>query len=710
MGLFSIFSGGKVSGESEKAIERNDNLGPAVDVLDKKGSTEILTSKDLAAALRGGSSTAGVSVSPDSAMRYVTVWACIRLLAESIAQMPVHLYRKLPDGSKERISDISLADILSATPNSWQTAFEYFEFMVTSLCLRGNHYSFINRIGSGNVAELIPLLPQRTSLIRNGYEFSYRTIFEDGTTETLPQEKIHHVRGLTLDGFNGVSPITYQRNAIGLGVGAENHGARLFRNGAMPAGTLTHPSALSDEAYARIRKSWKETHGGEEQGGVAVLEEGLKFDKISMSNEDAQYLEVRQFQRTEICSIYRVPPHMIGDLTKSSFSNITQQSLEMVKYTFLPWVRRIESAISRDLLTPRDRERGLYVEFLVSGLERADIEQRYRSYNIGIMSGILSPNECRAMENRNPRPGGDIYLAPLNMVDSTEGMPKDNGDGNPDNPDNPDNQGDEPPPRKVKSITMAVPAPPGKTLITKGVLAREQLRETFKTRFQVLAKALVLHENGELRQAITDEADNGQLGRAFAGKMETLYRQLPDYIRNQFLGLMREYAVAVRNAALAEIDSDHAIDPALLSTFVEEILVTFTERHIGSSEGQLAAIINETMAEELPAAIEQRLSEWDATRPEKIGDRESVQQESAVALWVWEAAGISKLQWQLRGSKSCPFCKALSGKIVGMGQPFIDAGDFTPEGHEQSPLKVRGPKKHTPLHRGCVCVITPVRD
>jgi len=707
MGIFSRFRGGGHVSETEKAVEINDGLGPAVDVFDKKGSTEILTSKDLAILMQGQSSTAGVSVGPDNAMRYVTVWACIRLLAESIAQMPIHLYRKLPDGSKQRIGDIPLADILCAAPNSWQTAFEYIEFVVTALCLRGNHYAFINRLGSGQLAELIPLLPQGTSLIRKGYEISYRVTFEDGSIEILPQEKIHHVRGLSLDGFTGVSPITFQRNAIGLGMAAENHGAHLFRNGAMPAGTLSHPAQLTDEAYKRIKKSWQETHGGEKQGGVAVLEEGLKFDKITMSNEDAQYLEVRQFQRTEICSIYRVPPHMIGDLTKSSFSNITQQSLEMVKYTFLPWVRRLESAISRDLLTPQDRKRGLYVEFLVSGLERADIEQRYRSYNIGIMSGILSPNECRTMENRNPRPGGDIYLAPLNMVDSTEGMPKAGGEND---PDNEEGQGGDPPQLKTKSITGAVPALLGKAPVTKGVLAREQLRETFAPRFLALAKALVLHETGELRKALAEElAGSSQLGRSFAVRMETIYRQLPDYIRNQFLGLMREYAVAVRKAALVEIDSDHEIEPDLLAKFVEEILVSFTSRHIGSSEGQLAAIINEAVLEDLPEEIEKRLAEWDATRPEKIAGREPVQQESAVSRFVWMSAGIAKLQWQRRGAKSCPFCQALNGKIVGIGEPFLGEGDFTPEGHEASALKVRGPKLHAPIHKGCICIIKPVR-
>lgn len=712
MGILSLFTGDiNINGKGARITEQGDRPGPAVTQLESKGASDVVTSKDLALMLQGSTSSAGVGVSPASAMRYVTVWACVRLLAESIAQMPCHLYRKMPDGSKERVTDHPLADLLSFKPNSWQTPFEYIEFLITALCLRGNHYAFINRLGSGAIAELIPLLPQSVALQRKGYELRYQVRFEDGSTDTFTQDKIHHVRGLSLDGFTGVSPITYQRNAIGLGIAAEQHGSTIFRNGAMPAGSLTHPAQLSDEAYKRIKKSWQETHGGDKQGGVAVLEEGLKFEKITMSNQDAQYLEVRGFQRTEICSIFRIPPHMIGDLSKSSFSNITQQSLEMVKYTFLPWVRRLESAIGRDLLSDQDRRRGLYVEFLVSGLERADIEQRYKSYNIGIMSGILSPNECRAMENRNPRPGGDIYLAPLNMVDSTDGMPdlsNDTASGNdPEDPDGSDNTDTTNKSLTIKSITTAVPALLGKALVTKGVLAREQLRETFKPRFQALAAALVFHETGELRQALAD--GDGQAGPAFSARMTNLYQQLPSYIRAQFLGLMREYAVAVRKAALAEIDSDLAIDPAELAKFVEDILVSFTARHIGASEGQLAALINDTILDDIPAALEQRLAEWDATRAEKIAGREPVQQESAVSRFVFMAAGITKLQWQRRGSHSCPYCKALHGKIVGITEHFIGEGDFTPEGHESSPLKVRGPKKHAPIHKGCICVITPVR-
>lgn len=672
-----------------QVAERSLGSGPAVDCFTAKaGDPHILSSRDLADLLSSHASAAGVGVNPNSAMQFSTVWACVRLLAEVMATVPIHVYVKNRDGSKQRVTDSPVAELLNLAPNSWQTVFEYIDFLATSLCMRGNSYAYVNRNGN-RILELIPLVPTNVTPKRKGYEITYQVRFEDGAIDTLPADRIHHIRGLSLDGFTGVSPISYHRNTIGLAMAAENHGGYLFKNGAMPAGALVHPGQLSDEAYTRIRKSWAETHGGDRQGGVAVLEEGLKFEKITMSNEDAQYLEVRQFQRTEICSLYRVPPHMIGDLTKSSFSNITQQSLEMVKYTFLPLARRFELAMRRDLLTKQERAKGMYIEFLFDGLERADIETRFKVYNTGITSGIFSANECRAKENQNPRPGGDLYLMPLNMADSSNGVPA-------------------PAVTPQTKSVAAVPFPPGQALATKGVLAREQLREAFAPRFKALAAGLVQFETNELRAIIKDMG--GQVGPEFSPRSTDLYRRLPEYIRNQFLGLMREYAVAVRKAALAEIDSAHELPADQLTAFIGDLLDSFTLRHIASSEGQLAALINDTVLDELPEVIEQRLSEWDATRADKIAAREPVQQESALSRFVWAAAGITKLQWTRRGSESCPFCRSLHGKIVGITLPFIGQGDFTPEGHEASPLKVRGPKMHAPIHQGCVCVITPVRE
>ncbi len=552
---------------------------------------------------------------------------------------------------------------------------------MTGLNLRGNHYAYLNKSTKGELLELIPFNPASVRVKRDGWDLSY-VVSDGGTQETFPAEKIHHVRGLSLDRFVGVSPITYNRETIGLAVAAEKHGGLTFKNGARPSGVLSFVGTLKDEVYDRVAKAWQANYGGDNRGGTAILENDAKYNPISMSNEDAQYLEVRGFQRTEICSIYRVPPHMIGDLAKSSFSNITQQSLEFAKFTVLPICKRVEAATYRDLLTRKEREQGLYVEFMIAGLERADLEQRMRSYNTGIMSGVYSPNECRRMENLDPRPGGDIYLMPLNMIDSSDGTPKPRSieDGTP-----------------QKSIQH-------KSTFTKGAATREKLRAQYAPKFRTLATALVAYETGEIQQMVEAATAKGEL----SDELQKFYNELPASIKDRFTRLSREYAVQIRTASLAEIDSDQEIDPADLATYVDQVVATMADRHASSSAGQLNALIRDTAEDELPEIIETRLAEWEETRPAKIADRESVQQESALSRWVWVAAGITYLQWTRRGSKSCPFCTDMDGKIVGIEAPFIEKGNYTPPGSEDAAWKVTGPKMHAPLHQGCQCIITPV--
>ena len=386
----------------------------------KEPPEKKMTSADLVEALGLSSfSSSGQMVTVDRAMQVATVYACVRILAESIAQLPAKIYKRNNENGNDILSNGPLWQLVQF-PNSWQNSFEFFEYAMLCLCLRGNFFA-VKNVRRGEVIELLPLRPDAVSVQRENWELFYTYTDATGRSQTVGSDAILHIRGFSLDGIIGLSPIAYMRNSIGLAMSTEAHGARVFKNGGRPGGVLTHPGKLSDEALRHLEMSWSAAHGGENSGGTAILEEGLTYAPIAMTNEDAQYLEARQFQRTEICSIFRIPPHMIGDLTKSSFSNITQQSLEFVKYSVLPWCKRIETAIWRSLLTEKQRADGVYIEFLLDGLERADIKTRYESYQIAINSGILSSNECRKLENRNPREGGDDYLQPLNMTGNAGG-------------------------------------------------------------------------------------------------------------------------------------------------------------------------------------------------------------------------------------------------------------------------------------------------
>jgi len=371
-------------------------------------------------------SASGIHVDADKALMETTVYACVRVLSETISQLPLILYRKQEDG-KERASAHYLYDILHNTPNQFQTSVEFREMMQAHLCLRGNAYAKIISDGVRAVNQLIPLNPDRMRVHINkdgrGIPTRVYEYFEqDGSSSVYLQHEIFHIMGMSLDGIQGVSPIKYQRETIGFRLATNEYGSRFFSNNATPKGVLRHPDAMSDEAFDRLKMSWNAAHKGlSNSHNIAILEEGVEFQPLSINAEDAQWIESQKMSRSEIASMFRVPSHMINDLEKATFSNIEQQSQEFVTYTMQPWARRWEQAIARDLITNRGRTReGLFAEFLFDGLLRGDSEGRAKLYHSLFHVGAMSQNEIRARENLNPIDGGDRHFVPLNMTSSTE--------------------------------------------------------------------------------------------------------------------------------------------------------------------------------------------------------------------------------------------------------------------------------------------------
>ncbi len=364
----------------------------------------------------GAEAESGEFVSPETALRCSAVYSCVGILAESIAQLPLKLYRRTA-GGKEEVEGSPLRRILGWKPNEWQTSFEFREMAMQHLCLRGNFYAYKVTDSRDEVRELLPLHPDQVTVEQQSdWSLAYRITFNGGRQETVDRSRIFHVRYRTLDGVRGISPILYHRDTVGLALTTLRHGSRVFRNGALPTGILQHPGKLSKESLERLRESWEASYGGANSGKTAILEEGMTFTGLTMSNEDMQYLETRSFQVEDIARIYRVPLHMIQSTEKSTSwgSGIENMSLGFVQFTLLPWIRRFESAIWRDLIPDREKD-SLFPEFLVDGLMRGDIKSRYTAYQLAIQNGIMSPNEVRAKENLNPRPGGDDYMSPLNM-------------------------------------------------------------------------------------------------------------------------------------------------------------------------------------------------------------------------------------------------------------------------------------------------------
>lgn len=376
-----------------------------------------------------GFSSSGKHVTERSAMQMTAVYSCVRVLFEAVAGLPLHMYRYTDEGSKEKAVEHPLYFLLHDEPNLEMTSFVFRETLMTHLLLWGNAYAQIIRNGKGEIIALYPLMPDRMKVDRDDHGqlyYEYVVSTDDapvnkGSLVKLFPDEVLHIPGLGFDGLVGYSPIAMAKNAIGLAIAAEEYGSKFYANGAAPSGVLEHPGVLKDPA--RVRESWSETFGGSANSHkVAVLEEGMKYTPISINPSEAQFLETRKFQINEIARIFRVPPHMVGDLEKSSFSNIKQQSLEFVKYTLEPWLIRWEQSLARALLTS-DEKKKYFVKFNVDGLLRGDYQSRMQGYAVGIQNGFMCPNDVRALENMDLIPeekGGWKYMCNGNMIDISD--------------------------------------------------------------------------------------------------------------------------------------------------------------------------------------------------------------------------------------------------------------------------------------------------
>ena len=367
-----------------------------------------------------GRTTSGKPVNERTAMQTTAVYACVRILAEAVASLPLHVYEYQDDGGKKLVHDHPLYYLLHDEPNPEMTSFVFRETLMSHLLIWGNAYAQIIRDGAGRVLGLYPLLPDKMDVQRDDrgniyYVYSRNSdenpMFKEYGDIRLKAEDVLHIPGLGFDGLIGYSPIAMAKNAVGMTLACEEYGASFFANGANPGGILEHPGVLKDPS--KVRESWNSVYRGVNNAHkIAVLEEGMKYQQIGIPPEEAQFLETRKFQINEIARLYRIPPHMVGDLDKSSFSNIEQQSLEFVKYTLDPWVIRWEQSLQRSLLLPGEKGK-YFIKLNVDGLLRGDYQSRMNGYAIGRQNGWLSANDIREMENMNPIPdeqGGNLYL------------------------------------------------------------------------------------------------------------------------------------------------------------------------------------------------------------------------------------------------------------------------------------------------------------
>lgn len=381
------------------------------------------TGRGLIDKIRGGGygpTTAGITVTPDTALTYSAVFACVRVLAESIASLPFITYRRLPGGGKERATDDPRYTLLHDRPNDEMTSAEWREALMVNTTLWGNGYSQVVPSLGGKPVALWPMLSKFMEVRREHGALMYYSSDNSVQEPRLPGDQMLHIKSISLNGLMGISPIRMARQAIGLGMATEVYGAAFFGNGAQPGVVLEHPGKLSDDAYRHLKESWTEAHAGPENAHrPAILEDGVKMDKLTMPNDDAQFLETRKFQVTDIARWFRIQPHMIGDLSDATFSNIEHQGLDFVIHTLRPWLTRIEQPVDWRLFSAAEHGT-YYAEMLVDDLLRGDIQSRYNAYSIAKQWGWMNSDEIRGKENMNPIPGGDVYITPLNYQPLTQ--------------------------------------------------------------------------------------------------------------------------------------------------------------------------------------------------------------------------------------------------------------------------------------------------
>ena len=389
-------------------------------LLGRKGGVQVIdTPEKLAQALGAGYETnAGQRVTTTSAMQQLVVFNCVRVLAESMGMLPCRLLKqtgriRLPATTHR------LYPLITMAPNSYMTAQEFWEMLVACLCLRGNFYAY-KVMALGNVVELLPLSPDIvTPKLKDDWSVEYKVNFKSGE-QTLTQDEIWHVRLFTLDGLNGLNPIAYARQALGLGQAMDAHAAKLFTNGAVTSGVLRTEQQLTDEAFGRLKTEFQGEHMGVANAyKPMILEMGLDWKPISLNAQDTQFIESKKLTEAQICGLFRVPPHLVASMEKMTLNNIEHMGMSFVNYSLVPIMTRIEHRIQVGLLSEKDRLTH-YAKFNAGALMRGDLKGRYESYGKGIQWGILSPNDCRELEDENPRDGGDIYLTPMNMTTNPE--------------------------------------------------------------------------------------------------------------------------------------------------------------------------------------------------------------------------------------------------------------------------------------------------
>lgn len=647
----------------------------------------------------GGEPTStGITVGQENALRVSVVYACVRVISEDVAKLPLILYRRTRDGGKERAIDHPLYRLLHDEPNPVMTSFTLRQLAQASILLYGDAFLFIDRDSAGRPQGLWFLHPQQVQVERvqsgHAYELQYRVILPDGGQEVLPKEYVLHIPGLGFDGLRGRSVISYARESIGLYLAAQEYGGRFFQNDATPGLILLAPTRVTDDKREAIREDFRAKFGGvTKKFRMAILQQGWDLKTLGVPLEDAQFVEMLKFQVVEIARIFRVPPHKIQDLDRATYSNIEHQAIEYLTDTIEPWCVRWEQALNSRLLMPA--EKGEYlIEFLMDALLRADTESRYRAYGLGIQWGFLTPDEVRAKENLNPRGGAaSSTWMPVNMVPAQNITPAEVQGGG-------EQEGRRFGPVNIRKSSQ-------KRLLEQALL-KKRVSLAFSGAYEDSIARLTKREVQDIRRAAMKFLPTNTAG--FMLWADQYYVEHYEHAYRAFSAPIFAQAEAIQSLVADEIGSPHGLTPKLREC-IEQHVENTTKWNINAARNSLLAA-----AQKSPEEVDKILDEWLKKRPTQVARWETIRVSGLVSKGEYFFSGVPEIQWvELDGLAPCKVLdgerRAITGECRGSFFLTIDDELILPERTLFEGRKTFKPSWNVstpPLVLGCTCQIMGV--
>lgn len=624
-------------------------------------------------------STKTTRIDHDTAITSTAVWNALVMIAGTIGSLPVDLLQKVGDNRREPVSGHSFNALQAGPANRWDMALsQVFEVLQGHSLVRGNGFAQKVRDNGEQIRELIPLHPAKVKVHVERDGLTYEVRQSDGPSRFLDSDDVLHVRGFSPTGILGYDPVGLLGRAIGLTLNIEKHADRMYKNAGRRPGAISTDVHLKREAKQSIKESWNEAFGGDDPLRTAVLDEGLKWQSLGMTAEEAQMAANRTFQIGEVSRAFNIAPHLLKDFSSAGLrANIEQQSLEFAIYTIRPWLRRWENALSISILTEAERDQGYFFRFRIEELVSADIQTRYDAYKTAWQFGWMTTNEIRALEDMNPIDDGDTTFVPLNMVPRDQAaevlMPSGNG--------------------------KALPGP------SEGKATRDRRLSEIRLRSRAVLRAGIRSAADSLLQRELERGrrilERSGSTQEFLQWTRDFYKDYDEKVFTTYFPLLMSHASVV-NSQLTDELGDIDIPEAELERFVEEYTRTMSRRWVSHSASRLENVAMREEDDPL-AAVSEEYERWDDHRADTIADHESVRSDGALSRELYALAGVIALRWMTVG-KNCPICNRLGGRIVGTREPFMSASE-TLDIPDAEPFVARRMMTHPPAHSHCDCYL-----